>query len=74
MRIGVWCLATTGGEVSQTTGSTFSGEIGKLEKGSGEDTAWARTGVGGAQCEERPIDVPSLYRRSLLSKGLDMME
>ena len=71
MKTGVWCLATTGVEVSQTTVSTFSGEMGKSDKGSGEETAWvrARTGIEGAQCEERQIDAPSLYKRSLPIKG-----
>ena len=67
----MWGLATTGVEVSQTTGSALSGETGKSDEGSGEEAAWVRvrTRVGGAQCKERPIDAPSLYRRSLPSKG-----
>ena len=71
MKTGVWCLATTGVEVFWTTGSTFSGEIGQSDGGSGDETAWvrARTRLGGAQCEERQIDAPSLYGRSLPSKG-----
>jgi hypothetical protein len=40
MRIGGWCVATTGIEVSQTMGFTRRGRMGRVDLGGGGGARW----------------------------------